>query len=204
MFFNQCTLVGEIASDLRMRTHRKREAQASGSTVDFRLNVVRPRFQRERMSIRVVLFDGAAETFLRHKKRGDYVLVSGRLCSAIFDGKEGGKVEHHYLIAEDFRFLWGPPGRFVRGHTLVPRDEYERLKALEAEAGGPMHVPEQAAEDWLQQVPPPSSEELRLSAELEDGAFSSEEQRRRYAPQLEQPSGGLGRPRRRTNARDSV
>ena len=147
MFFNQVTLVGTIATDLRHRKSTARRDQEPMSVVDFKLVTERQQGKHERMSIRVVAFGGAAETFRRYKKKGDYILISGRLCQTTFEGKEGGTVEHHYVVAERFQFLWGPPGKFIKNHVLVPRDEYARFKALEEEAGGPFHVPDQIVKD---------------------------------------------------------
>ncbi|MCC6673328.1 MAG: single-stranded DNA-binding protein [Planctomycetes bacterium] len=137
MFFNQCTLAGTIATEPRYRNAKRKATEPPLLVGEFRLRVVRQQWKREQLTIRVVLFGGAAETLRKYgKKQGDHMLVSGRLCQAKFGGKEGGVIEHHYLVAEDFRFLWGPPGRFVKGHVVLPRAEYERLRSVEELAGG--------------------------------------------------------------------
>ncbi|MCC6673269.1 MAG: single-stranded DNA-binding protein [Planctomycetes bacterium] len=138
MFFNQCTLAGTIATEPRYRNANRKATESPLLIGEFRLRVVRLQWKREQLTMRVVLFGGAAETLRKYgKKQGDHMLVSGRLCQAKFGGKEGGVIEHHYLVAEDFRFLWGPPGRFVKGHVVLPRAEYERLRSLEEGAGAP-------------------------------------------------------------------
>lgn len=180
MFFNHVTMVGEILTEPSTRQAKRAKGEKPMPVLDFKLLVLRRSFSKERLTIRVVLFAGAAETFTKYgKKKGDHVLISGRLCVRTFPGKEGGTIEHHYVVAEDFRFLWGPPGKFVRGHALVPKAEYERFKRLEAECGGRFHVP-----DDLQEDPAGEGDDPALAGtKLEAGRFGydSHEDRGRAA-----------------------
>lgn len=146
MYLNNVVLVGEIVSELRLREPDSDKPKTP--VLDFRLRVLRRQWKRESMTIRVVVFGGGAWAFNDHKKQGDFVVISGRLCQTKFPGKEGGTIEHHYVVAEEFRFLWGPPGKFVKGHVLVPRDQYERWRALEEEAGE-FYVPKKVREKLL-------------------------------------------------------
>ena len=71
------TLVGWIATDLKLR-HAKREAHEEPMyVVDFKLTTRRRQGKSEKMSIRVVVFGNAGVAFMKHKKKGDYVLVQG-------------------------------------------------------------------------------------------------------------------------------
>ena len=50
-------------------------------------------------------FGKSAETINKYVKKGDPLLVSGRLCFEQWDGKDGTKHSKHRIMIETFQFL---------------------------------------------------------------------------------------------------
>ena len=122
--FNQITLVGHLTRDVQLKN------TASGSTVaDVGIAVNEYYKGKEKaMFVDLVLWNEKAETFAQYVKKGDPVLVSGKLQLDQWETSDGQRRSKHKVNVFTFQFLKG------RDANQAQDDNYE-------------NAPEQSRED---------------------------------------------------------
>lgn len=106
--FNKVILMGNLTRDIEMRT------TPSGQTVaNFSLAVSRSwkgqdgQQQEQTSFINCVAWGKAGEIIAQYVKKGDPLLVSGRLDQRSYDDKDGNKRQAVEVNVEDFNFIGG-------------------------------------------------------------------------------------------------
>ncbi len=106
--FNKVILMGNLTRDIEMRT------TPSGQTVaNFSLAVSRSwkdqsgQTQEQTSFINCVAWGKAGEIIAQYVKKGDALLVSGRLDQRSYDDKDGNKRQAVEVNVEDFNFVGG-------------------------------------------------------------------------------------------------
>ena len=109
--FNKITLMGNLTRDIEMRT------TPSGQTVaNFSLAVSRSwknqngEAQEQTSFINCVAWGKPGEIIAQYTKKGDALLVSGRLDQRSYDDKDGNKRQAVEVNVEDFNFIGGGRG----------------------------------------------------------------------------------------------
>lgn len=109
--FNKVILMGNLTRDVEMRT------TASGQNVaNFSLAVSRSwkgqdgQTQEQTSFINCVAWGKAGEIIAQYVKKGDSLLVSGRLDQRSYDDKDGNKRQAVEVNVEDFNFVGGGRG----------------------------------------------------------------------------------------------
>ena len=109
--FNKVTLMGNLTRDVETRT------TPSGQTVsNFSLAVSRSwkgqdgQTQEQTSFINCVAWGKAGEIIAQYVKKGDALLVSGRLDQRSYDDKDGNKRQAVEVNVEDFNFVGGRGG----------------------------------------------------------------------------------------------
>lgn len=134
MFFNLVVLIGQIKGE--PTSHLVSLPGPEARTLPVVVFTVYNRFAKSGWKPRhlfqkVKLFASTAEYFqTRDPRDGDWLLVFGHIETQRFTGRDGRPRSVQYVHGESIQFLWGPPKTFVKGHVMVPKDEYDRLKAL--------------------------------------------------------------------------
>ncbi|MFZ1258021.1 MAG: single-stranded DNA-binding protein [Candidatus Saccharimonas sp.] len=106
--FNKVILMGNLTRDVELRT------TPSGQTVaNFSLAVSRSwkgqdgQTQEQTSFINCVAWGKAGEIIAQYVKKGDPLLVSGRLDQRSYDDKDGNKRQAVEVNVEDFNFIGG-------------------------------------------------------------------------------------------------
>ncbi len=106
--FNKVILMGNLTRDVEMRT------TTSGQTVaNFSLAVSRSwkdqngQTQEQTSFINCVAWGKAGEIIAQYVKKGDPLLVSGRLDQRSYEDKDGNKRQAVEVNVEDFNFIGG-------------------------------------------------------------------------------------------------
>lgn len=109
--FNKAILMGNLTRDVEMRT------TASGQNVaNFSLAVSRSwrgqdgQQQEQTSFINCVAWGKAGEIIAQYIKKGDPLLVSGRIDQRSYEDKEGNKRQAVEVVVEDFNFIGGRGG----------------------------------------------------------------------------------------------
>ncbi len=63
-----------------------------------------------------------AETLNQYMKKGQPILIEGRLQLDTWEGKDGSKHSKHRVIVERFQFLGAPSGQAPQARTAPPQD----------------------------------------------------------------------------------
>ena len=106
--FNKVILMGNLTRDVEMRT------TPSGQSVsNFSIAVSRSwkgqdgQTQEQTSFINCVAWGKAGEIIAQYVKKGDPLLVSGRLDQRSYEDKDGNKRQAVEVIVEDFNFIGG-------------------------------------------------------------------------------------------------
>lgn len=109
--FNKVVLMGNLTRDVEMRT------TASGQNVaNFSLAVSRTwrgqdgQQQEQTSFLNCVAWGKAGEIIAQYVKKGDALLVSGRLDQRSYEDKDGNKRQAVEVVVEDFNFVGGGRG----------------------------------------------------------------------------------------------
>ena len=110
--FNKVTLMGNLTRDVEMRT-----TPSGQSVANFSLAVSRSwkgqdgQTQEQTSFINCVAWGKAGEIIAQYVKKGDALLVSGRLDQRSWDDKESGQKRSTIEVnVEDFNFVGGNRG----------------------------------------------------------------------------------------------
>ena len=116
--FNKVILMGNLTRDVETRT------TPSGQTVsNFSLAVSRSwkgqdgQTQEQTSFINCVAWGKAGEIIAQYVKKGDALLVSGRLDQRSYDDKDGNKRQAVEVNVEDFNFVGGRGGGSSEGSS---------------------------------------------------------------------------------------
>ena len=116
--FNKVILMGNLTRDIEMRT------TPSGQTVaNFSLAVSRSwkgqdgQTQEQTSFINCVAWGKPGEIIAQYVKKGDALLVSGRLDQRSYDDKDGNKRQAIEVNVEDFNFVGGRGGGEGGGYS---------------------------------------------------------------------------------------
>lgn len=119
--FNKVILMGNLTRDIEMRT------TPSGQTVaNFSLAVSRSwkgqdgQTQEQTSFINCVAWGKPGEIIAQYVKKGDPLLVSGRLDQRSYDDKDGNKRQAVEVNVEDFNFIGGSRGGDGGGNFSAP------------------------------------------------------------------------------------
>jgi single-strand DNA-binding protein len=106
--FNKVILMGNLTRDVEMRT-----TPSGQSVANFSLAVSRSwkgqdgQTQEQTSFINCVAWGKAGEIIAQYVKKGDPLLVSGRLDQRSYDDKDGNKRQAVEVNVEDFNFIGG-------------------------------------------------------------------------------------------------
>ena len=109
--FNKVILMGNVTRDIEMRT-----TQSGQSVASFSLAVSRSwknqsgETQEQTSFINCVAWGKAGEIISQYVKKGDPLLVSGRLDQRSYEDKDGNKRQAVEVNVEDFNFVSGGRG----------------------------------------------------------------------------------------------
>lgn len=109
--FNKVTLMGNLTRDVEMRTTASGQNVASFSLAVSRTWRDQSGEQKEQTSfINCVAWGKAGEIIAQYTKKGDPLLVSGRLDQRSYEDKDGNKRQAVEVNIEDFNFISGGRG----------------------------------------------------------------------------------------------
>lgn len=115
--FNKVIIVGNVGRDPEKRSTTSGKAVINFSVaVNNNTKLPSGDWKEETTWFRVVAFDKLAERVADRAKKGNSVLVEGRIQTSEYTNKEGAKVNSWEVIASDVRFLDRKPredGGFV-------------------------------------------------------------------------------------------
>lgn len=109
--FNKVILMGNLTRDIEMRT-----TPSGQSVANFSLAVSRSwkgqdgQTQEQTSFINCVAWGKPGEIIAQYVKKGDPLLVSGRLDQRSYDDKDGNKRQAIEVNVEDFNFIGGRSG----------------------------------------------------------------------------------------------
>ncbi|QQS21684.1 single-stranded DNA-binding protein [Candidatus Saccharibacteria bacterium] len=116
--FNKVILMGNLTRDVEMRT-----TPSGQSVANFSLAVSRSwkgqdgQTQEQTSFINCVAWGKAGEIIAQYVKKGDALLVSGRLDQRSYDDKDGNKRQAVEVNVEDFNFVGGRGGGSSSGEN---------------------------------------------------------------------------------------
>ncbi len=106
--FNKVILMGNLTRDIEMRTTSSGQSVASFSLAVSRSWRNQQGEQQEQTSfINCVAWGKAGEIIAQYVKKGDALLVSGRLDQRSYEDKDGNKRQAVEVNVEDFNFVGG-------------------------------------------------------------------------------------------------
>ncbi len=106
--FNKVILMGNLTRDIEMRTTASGQSVASFSLAVSRTWRNQQGEQQEQTSfINCVAWGKAGEIIAQYVKKGDALLVSGRLDQRSYEDKDGNKRQAVEVNVEDFNFVGG-------------------------------------------------------------------------------------------------
>jgi single-strand DNA-binding protein len=118
--FNKVILMGNLTRDIEMRTTASGQSVASFSLAVSRTWRNQQGEQQEQTSfINCVAWGKAGEIIAQYVKKGDALLVSGRLDQRSYEDKDGNKRQAVEVNVEDFNFVSG--GRDGGSGASAPR-----------------------------------------------------------------------------------
>lgn len=109
--FNKVILMGNLTRDIEMRTTPSGQSVANFSLAVSRSWKGQDGQQQEQTSfINCVAWGKAGEIIAQYVKKGDALLVSGRLDQRSYEDKDGNKRQAVEVNVEDFNFVGGRGG----------------------------------------------------------------------------------------------
>lgn len=122
--FNKTILMGNLTRDVEMRT-----TPSGQSVANFSLAVSRSwknqsgETQEQTSFINCVAWGKAGEIIAQYIKKGDPLLVSGRLDQRSYEDKDGNKRQAVEVNVEDFNFIGSGGGRGGDDNSSAPRPQ---------------------------------------------------------------------------------
>ena len=109
--FNKVILMGNLTRDVEVRTTPSGQSVANFSLAVSRSWKGQDGQQQEQTSfINCVAWGKPGEIIAQYVKKGDPLLVSGRLDQRSYDDKDGNKRQAVEVVVEDFNFVGGGRG----------------------------------------------------------------------------------------------
>ena len=109
--FNKVILMGNLTRDVEVRTTPSGQSVANFSLAVSRSWKGQDGQQQEQTSfINCVAWGKAGEIIAQYVKKGDPLLVSGRLDQRSYEDKDGNKRQAVEVVVEDFNFVGGGRG----------------------------------------------------------------------------------------------
>ena len=120
--FNKVTLMGNLTRDVEVRTTASGQTVASFSLAVSRTWRDQSGEQKEQTSfINCVAWSKAGEIIAQYTKKGDPLLVSGRLDQRSYEDKDGNKRQAVEVNVEDFNFIGSGRGGGDNSEPSAPR-----------------------------------------------------------------------------------
>jgi single-strand DNA-binding protein len=147
--FNQCVLAGRVTRDPQLAwTASNVAVLQAGLAVNRKWRNPQGQVQEEVSFIDFTAFGKSAETLNQYVRKGDPLLISGRIKQDVWTDKQGQNRSRHKIIVESFQFLKGPPsGGQQTGESGAPpqqqQAEYRRngYADSESEPAPPQEAP---------------------------------------------------------------
>lgn len=119
--FNKVILMGNLTRDVEMRTTSGGQSVANFSLAVSRSWRGQDGQQQEQTSfINCVAWGKVGEIIQQYVKKGNPLLVSGRLDQRSYEDKDGNKRQAVEVVVEDFNFIGGGRGDDSGGYTPSP------------------------------------------------------------------------------------
>ena len=101
---NTVSLIGRITRDLELKSFNEGKGFYTKFTMAIN-RVAHKDSQPDADFINIAAWNGLAETFCKHLKKGNQIAITGRLSSSNYTDKDGNKRYSTEVVAEDFNFL---------------------------------------------------------------------------------------------------
>jgi len=104
--YNKAILIGHITRDIELKFTTAQKAVVDiGLAVSRKWSTGAGEEKSETLYIDCVAYSSGAETLAKYCKKGDLLLVEGRLCLQQWNDKEGNKRSRIHLAVDNFQFL---------------------------------------------------------------------------------------------------